>query len=204
MNYAVYTAAALGIVFALAVFLIPNTTSATREIAFDAPIEAVWAVYTEPERQPDWRSDVGTVSVSEDGQSWTETLLADGMTIHFEIVEKTRPHRFVLATSSPRSFEGRYTASFAESDSGTIGTFTEEVTASGVLPKVMRFLFFDEGAFIEKYAEEARKEIRRRQAVAEQARKSNARAALEKLRAIRRDVRLGGLDSKRLRDKGRR
>lgn len=36
-----------------------------------------------------------------------------------------------------------------------------------------------------------------------QARKASAVAAIERLRAIRRDVRLGGLDWKRLRDKGR-
>ncbi len=148
MNYVVYTAAVLGIVVALAVILIPNTTSATREIAFDAPIEALWEVYTEPGSQPDWRSGVGAVSVSEDGQSWTETLVPGGMTIHFEIVEKTRSHWFVLRTSSLRSFEGRYRASFVESGSGTIGTFTEEATASGVIPKVMTFVFFNQGAFI--------------------------------------------------------
>lgn len=167
MNYFIYTAAVLGIAMAIAVLLIPNTISATREIAFDAPIEAVWAVYTEPESQPEWRQDVGTVSVSDDGQSWTETLAGGGMTIHFEIVEETSPHRFVLRTSSPGSFQGRYTATFKESGSGTIGTFTEQATATGVIPKVMRFLFFNQGAFIEKYAEEAKGEIRRRQTPAE-------------------------------------
>ena len=35
------------------------------------------------------------------------------------------------------------------------------------------------------------------------ARKAKAVAAIEKLRAIRRDVRLGGLDWRRLRDQGR-
>ena len=87
------TVAVLGVVGVLAAILIPATTSATRSIVFDAPIEAVWAIYTEPARQPDWRSGVGTVSVSEDGQSWIETLSPSGMTIHFEILEKTRPHR---------------------------------------------------------------------------------------------------------------
>jgi len=162
MNYVGFAAAVLGILAAVAVILIPGTTAATREIAFDAPVEAVWAVYTEPERQPDWRSGLGAVSVSDDGQSWTETQASSGMTIHFEIVEKTRPHRFVLKMSSPNSFEGRYAASFVESESGTIGTFTEESTTLGVFPKVMRFIFFDQGAFIEKYAEEAKKDIRRR------------------------------------------
>lgn len=38
---------------------------------------------------------------------------------------------------------------------------------------------------------------------AKQARKASAVAAIERLRAIRRDVRLGGLDWKRLRDEGR-
>ncbi len=192
MNYAVYAAAVLGIVFALAMLLIPNTTSATREIAFDAPIEAVWAVYTEPGSQPEWRQDVGAVSVSDDGQSWTEVLAGSAMTIHFEILEKTSPHRFVLRISSPGSFEGLYTATFAETESGTVGAFTEEATASGLIPKVMRFLFFDHGAFIEKYAEDAKNEIRRRHA-----------AAIEELRAVRGEMQLGELDWKHIRDQGR-
>ena len=162
MSYVVYTVAVLGVVGVLAAILIPATTSATRSIVFDAPIEAVWAIYTEPARQPDWRSGVGTVSVSEDGQSWIETLSPSGMTIHFEILEKTRPHRLVLRTSSPNSFTGRYTAVFVKSGSGTIGTFTEESTASRLIPKVMKFVFVNQVAFIEKYAEEAKEEIRRR------------------------------------------
>ena len=162
MNYLAYAGIALAMTAAAALFLIPGTVSTTREIIFEALIEEVWAVYTEPEKQPDWRPDVGAVSVSEDGRAWTETLRQGGMTIHFEILEQVRPGRFVLRTGSPGSFKGRYVAHFRAEGNRTVGTFTEEATALGIIPKLVRFVFFDQAAFIEKYAEEAQAEIVRR------------------------------------------
>ena len=45
----------------VAVLLIPETTSATKSIRFDADIEDVWDIYTTPEDQMHWREDVGAV-----------------------------------------------------------------------------------------------------------------------------------------------
>ena len=92
----------------VAVLLIPETTSATKSIRFDADIEDVWDIYTTPEDQMQWREDVGEVRMADDGRSWSETLEATGMVINFQIVEKNRPETFVLATGSPGSFKGQY------------------------------------------------------------------------------------------------
>ncbi len=162
MSYPAYAVLALATAAAMAVFLIPDTFSTTREVTFEAQIEEVWTIYTEPGKQPDWRSDIDSVSVSEDGESWTETLKRGGMTIHFEILERTRPERLVLRIGSPGNFKGRYVADFRKAGDQTVGTFTEEVTALGIIPKLMRFLFFDQSAFIERYTEEAQTEIMRR------------------------------------------
>ena len=51
----------------LAILLIPATTRSTVETRFDAPIDTVWEIYTDFESQPNWRSDVVSVEISEDG-----------------------------------------------------------------------------------------------------------------------------------------
>ncbi|MYB34803.1 MAG: SRPBCC family protein [Gammaproteobacteria bacterium] len=147
---------------ALSALLIPATTRTTVEIRFDAPINAVWEVYTDFASQPNWRSDVVSVEISEDQQSWAETLEKSKMTIRFQLVEKSPPDRLVLKSAVDGRFEGRYVAEFRQEGDETIGTFTEEATTFGVVSKVMRFLFFNSKRFIEEYAAEARAEIKRR------------------------------------------
>lgn len=153
-------------VILLSVFLPPRTSSTTKTITFDATIDEVWQVYTEPEKQPDWRPDVGQISMSSDGQSWTETLKQGGITIHFEIIEKTPPHKFVLKTGTPNNFEGKYIAEFQESGNQTIGTFTEEATTLGFGSKILRFLFVRQEKLIDDYAAHAKAEIMRRRTAA--------------------------------------
>ena len=146
----------------IGVRLIPKTTSATQTIRFEADIDDVWEIYTTPEKQKHWRADVGEVVMSEDGQSWSETVEASGMTINFRIVEKNRPETFILETGSPGSFEGSYVAKFSKDGDATIGTFTETATTIGLLPRIMRFLFFDQKKFIHAYADAAKRELKRR------------------------------------------
>ena len=147
--------------------LIPATTRTTVEIHFDAPIQAVWEVYTDIESQPNWRSDVATVEMSSDKRNWAEELKTSSMKIRFQILEETPPSKLVLQTGADGNFEGRYVAEFRQENGGTVGTFTEEATALGVLPKVMRRLFFNQRKFIEEYAREAKAEIDRREANAD-------------------------------------
>jgi len=144
--------------------LMPATARTTVEIRFDAPIRAVWEVYTDFESQPNWRSDVARMEMADDKQSWAEELKASNMTIRFRVLEETPPGKFVLQTGADGNFEGRYVAEFREENGGTVGTFTEESTALGLVPKVMRRLFFNQRKFIEEYAREAKVEIERREA----------------------------------------
>jgi len=123
--------------------LMPATTRTTVEIRFDAPIRAVWEVYTDFESQPNWRSDIARVEMASDKRNWTEELKTPSMTIRFRILEETPPSKLVLQTGADGNFEGRYVAEFRQENGGTVGTFTEEATALGILPKVMRRLFFN-------------------------------------------------------------
>ncbi|MBC6411416.1 MAG: SRPBCC family protein, partial [Hyphomonadaceae bacterium] len=141
---------------------IPRTTSATLEIAFDADIREVWEVYTQPDRQTEWRSGVAAVSMGADGRSWSETLERGGLVIHFKIIEREAPYRLVLETGADNTFTGRYVAEFREADGRTIGVFTEEATSLTLFAKVFRFLFVNQSRFIRQYADEAKAEISRR------------------------------------------
>lgn len=141
---------------------IPQTIRTTVEIRFDAPVQAVWQVYTDVESQPHWRSDLDRVEMSGDKTAWTETLKSSGMTVHFKILEQSPPHRLVLETGSDGHFEGRYVAEFRQQQGATMGVFTEEARTLGVVPKVMRRLFFSPQKFIEEFAKEAQAEIERR------------------------------------------
>ena len=145
------------------VILLPATTSTTVEVHFNAPAQVVWQVYTDFESQPNWRSDIGKVEMADDKETWTETLKSSGIIIHFRILEKTPLSRFVLQTGTEGKFEGRYVAEFRQQQGGTIGIFTEETTTLGIVPKVMRRLFFNQRKFIEEFAREAKAEINRRE-----------------------------------------
>lgn len=163
----------LGLVFVVAavlaglaitvVLLLPATTSTTIEVHFDAPVQAVWQVYTDFESQPNWRSDIGNVEMADDKTAWTETLKSSGIIVRFRILEKTPSSRLVLQTVAEGKFEGRYVAEFRQQQGGTIGVFTEQTTSLGIVPKVMRYLFFNQRKFIEKFSKEAKAEIKRRE-----------------------------------------
>ena len=157
----VAVAAGLAVVAAL---LIPATSRTSVEIRFDAPVQAVWDVYTDFESQPDWRPDVVKVEMAGDKMSWTEELKAPGMTIRLRILQQEPPSKLVIQTGADGIFEGRYIAEFRSENGGTIGTFTEEATALGIVPRVMRSLFFNQRKFITQYARQATAEIDRRRA----------------------------------------
>ena len=164
MTY-LYGIAALLVMLVIATYFIPMSTTTTRTTYFDASIDEVWAVYTDFASQPDWRPEVASVEFKAGSQSaWIERLKQGGIEIHLEVIEVTAPNRLSLRTSSPDSFEGEYTAIFEVTESGTKGTFTESSTALGYVPKLRRFLFVNQGKIIEKYSDDARAEIRRRQA----------------------------------------
>ncbi len=147
--------------------LMPATIRTTVEIRFDAPIRAVWEVYTDFESQPNWRSDVAKVEMASNKREWVEELKTPSMRIRFRILEETPPNRLVMEAGADRIFQGRYVAELRQENGGTVGAFTEEATALGIVPKVMRWLFFNQRKFIEEYAREAKAEIKRREAKAD-------------------------------------
>jgi len=75
------------------------------------------------------------------------------------------PNKLILRTGSVGNFEGKYSAVFKTTEEGTVGTFTETATALSFSAKLTRLLFVDQAEIIDRYTENARKEIVRRSEV---------------------------------------
>ena len=109
------------------------------------------------------RDDVASIRFEDASETvWIETLKAGAIEIHLSVIESQAPSRLVLATSSPGSFEGTYTAIFESNDGGTHGSFTETSTATGFVPKLIRFLLVIQADIIDRYTRDAQAEITRR------------------------------------------
>ena len=89
--------------------------------------EAVWRAVTDNEHFG-WRSDLSAMSVSEDGDSFTE-LSSDGIRTQFKITCRQPCRRYELELRS-RSMTGRRSGLFAAEGSGTRVTFAERVWIS--------------------------------------------------------------------------
>ena len=57
MKWVLPVAAVVAGLAVITALLLPATTRSTVEVRFDAPIEAVWAVYADFESQPNWRAE---------------------------------------------------------------------------------------------------------------------------------------------------
>ena len=152
------------IVLAAAWVLLPSKRSATRQCSFNASIEEVWKVYTDPASQPAWRSKIDRVEMHAPThpRRWSE-FTRHGPPVTLEEQEVSPPNRLILSTGARNFFNGRYVAEFTQDKDGrTIGTFTESATLNGFIPRVLSALFVRPEKLIETYALEAMAEIKRR------------------------------------------
>ena len=106
---------------------LPATTTVTRDVQFAQAPDKVHARISDIRGQQAWRSDIGTVEVSADGQQWTE-FPDDGSTLAFRLVESRPATTFAIAYTSSLGFAGRWRADLQPKGSGTRGLFVEEVT----------------------------------------------------------------------------
>jgi len=147
---------------ALAIFL-PSTRTATKDIVFDFPCEAVWKLYTEIETQSSWRADIASVEIikSTPPREWIETP-QNGPNITFREIDVSPGALIQLKFDSDRLFDGSYSATFMALETGCIGTFTETVMLKGIISKLMSYAFFSLRKSIQRYADEAAQELKRR------------------------------------------
>ena len=151
------------VIIAAGIYMIPSQTYFTKSITFSAPIEKVWDVYNDYGSQAAWRPEIEKIEMGDDGQSWSEHLRQGGIVIEFEVREKIEQQKMVLDIAHPGVFVGEYIAIFEKiNEDTTKGTFTESATSLSIPAKIMRFIFVNPEKLIDKYAEDALKEIQKR------------------------------------------
>lgn len=139
----------------LAIFL-PSQRQATKSFKFPFSCDEVWKVYSDAQKQPEWRSGISSVEMLSDAppRKWVESP-QNGPSIEFTETSSTPGSEIVLDIRSGTYFQGTYTARFEQSAEGCTGTFTESVELLSPISKLMSYAFFSPGKSIEKYAKEA-------------------------------------------------
>ena len=149
----------------LSVWLVlPNERSAKSGFMFDASVDEVWAVFTDPGSQASWRDDIKSVDViSATGErKWVEHPQY-GPSIQFTETMREQYRRLSIKMDAENAFTGQYTAEFEERDGGrTMAYISESVQLKGFLPKIMSYLFVNQRDFTWQYCINAQAEIERR------------------------------------------
>jgi hypothetical protein len=135
---------------------IPATTKAERDVQFMATPEQVHARISDVRGQKEWRSDIGKVEVSGDGQRWSE-FPDDGSTIVFRLIESRHAATFAIAYKSSLGFEGLWRAELEPEGNGTKGLFVEEVTIPNPFLRAIGRLSSPPGQHLDLYLKDLRR-----------------------------------------------
>ena len=125
-------------------WLLPEKHKATRQATLLASPEAVWALITDVEAFPTWRSDVKSVERLPDRVGrpvWIER--GSGGKVTFAVDESNAPRRLVVRIADRTlPFGGTWTYDIAPATGGTALTITEDGAIYNPLFRVMaRFVF---------------------------------------------------------------
>jgi hypothetical protein len=144
----------------LGVFL-PGERSATRTAVIRANPEKVFAAVTDLSNQG-WRSkikELKILDVSPGQEIWVEKPV-HGPELKFRTKLKTPPHRFEIEIIDNSSLGGHWIGVFSPHGVGqTAVEFSEHVVISGLVPKLMSYLFFDIGESVEAYIADLKKAV---------------------------------------------
>jgi uncharacterized protein YndB with AHSA1/START domain len=142
-------------------YALPVAHVATREASLPAAPERVFAVLTDVEGFPKWRSTLEGVEVAARTPhlQWRERG-SDGI-IAFEMQESEPPRRLVTRiTDKTLPFGGTWTFTLQPEAGGTKLTITENGEVYNPLFRVMSRFVFGHTATIERYLEDLRKHLR--------------------------------------------
>ena len=151
--------ALLVLVAAIAGYALPKGHVASRDARLAAPPERVFAVLTDVDRYPAWRSDVRTVEViAREPLRWREH--GSNGAITFEVQESSAPTRLVTRiadTSLP--FSGTWTFALSAADRGTTVTITENGEVYNPIFRFMSRFVFGHSATVERYLSDLRAQV---------------------------------------------
>lgn len=101
---------------------------ASRSLDVAAPVDSVWALVSDFQRQPAWREGLREVRPMP-GRAGTDVwqeVYTDGETLILETTERTPPTRLVRTIADPEAmFSGRWEFELAATGTGTRLTITE-------------------------------------------------------------------------------
>jgi uncharacterized protein YndB with AHSA1/START domain len=141
-------------------YALPVAHVASRDAVLPAPPERVFAVLTDVEAFPTWRSDVQAVEVIArlPRVQWRERG-SDG-TIAFEVQENDPPRRLVTRISDRTlPFGGAWTFTLQPADGGTKVTIRENGEVYNPLFRVMSRFVFGHTATIDRYLSDLQKHL---------------------------------------------
>ena len=136
---------------------LPKEASATRTALIEAPVDKVFTVVMDVGNQSSWRSDVGTVEISENGTSWVENT-TQGIEIAFQ-EEKKEPGLYVISYTSPQGFTGHWEGRFVDEDGATRVNIIETTRTEGLVARAMARIFAPAGAHIDLYLNDLEKAV---------------------------------------------
>lgn len=142
----VFLVSAIGGIIALGM-LLPATRAGSAEATIAAAPAHIVAIVRDVARQPEWRSQVRTVSVLADGK-WIETT-ADGQAITFSWLQTEG-----LALSlhfSARGYDGEWRAELTPVSGATRVVVHEKVRLGGAISKLISYALFDPAQFASNY-----------------------------------------------------
>jgi uncharacterized protein YndB with AHSA1/START domain len=142
-------------------YALPVAHVASRDAVLPVPPERVFAVLTDVEAFPAWRSDVQAVEVIArlPHVQWRERG-SDG-TIAFEVQESDPPRRLVTRISDRTlPFGGAWTFTLQPADGGTKLTIREDGEVYNPLFRVMSRFVFGHTATIDRYLADLQKQLR--------------------------------------------
>jgi hypothetical protein len=144
----------------LGVFL-PSERSATRTAVIKANPEKVFAAVTDLSNQG-WRSSLKEIQIldASPGQEiWVEKPV-NGPELKFRTKLKMPPHRFEIEIIDNSSLGGHWIGVFSPYGKGeTAVDFSEHIVVSGVVSKLLSYLFFDVSESIETYIADLKKAV---------------------------------------------
>lgn len=142
--------------------LLPLERVETRQSRYSAPPEVVYNVVTNNGDYA-YRSNLKEIIIidkDQDFEVWDE-VAKDGSVIRFKTKEKT-PYTFYSFDMESKLFTGYWTAEFHKTeDGGTLFIASEHIRMKNPLLKILSYLFFDIGKFMETYQNDLGKKLER-------------------------------------------
>ena len=140
-------------------FLLRNPRTTEMKVNLSVPIDTVWRLISDPEKQTEWRSDLVRVElrpVIGGYKTWTEPVKS-GPPVTFKETEVVRNTRYALEIIPTMSFEGRSTIDLSMNNDGTTIRFVEVSIVSNPYRRVLSYIFYHPRQRMEVYVRDLSK-----------------------------------------------